>query len=98
VYLRTPADDALAREAGIVAVTRNLRTTTMIVRREAALPRIGWEVDAITLEELVLAYMANPSQSLILPPTRSIDGAQGQGNVGSAGDVGNAEYNEERVP
>jgi ABC-2 type transport system ATP-binding protein len=82
-------DDAQAREAGVVAVTRDRHQTTMIVRKEAALPRIGWEVGAITLEELVLAYMANPSQSLILPPK---DGAPERGTVG------NAERREERVP
>ncbi len=91
----TPADDALEREAGVVAVTRNGRQTTMIVRREAALPRIGWEVDAVTLEELVLAYMANPSQSLILPPTASMDAGQERQNTGN---VGTAEHREERVP
>jgi ABC-2 type transport system ATP-binding protein len=82
-------DDMLAREAGVVAVTHDRQQTTLIVRKEAALPRIGWEVDAITLEELVLAYMANPSQSLILPPKDSVP---------ERGTVGNAERREERVP
>jgi ABC-2 type transport system ATP-binding protein len=92
----TPAgDDTLAREAGVVAVTRDRHQTTMVVRREAALSRIGWEVGAITLEELVLAYMANPSQSLILPPTTSMVAGQVRANAGS---VGNAEKREERVP
>jgi ABC-2 type transport system ATP-binding protein len=91
----TTGDDALAREAGVVAVTRNRHQTTMIVRREAAVPRIGWEVGAITLEELVLAYMANPSQSLILPLTGSMDAGQERQNTG---DVGNTEHREERMP
>ncbi len=69
----TNGDDALAHEAGVVAVTRRGRQTTMIVRQEAALSWVGWEVQAITLEELVLAYLANPSQSLILP---LVDGGQ----------------------
>jgi ABC-2 type transport system ATP-binding protein len=88
----TPGDDELEREAGIVVVTRDRQQTTMIVRREAALPRIGWQVGPITLEELVLAYMANPSQSLILPPTAAMDGGQERGKAA------NAEHREERVP
>jgi ABC-2 type transport system ATP-binding protein len=91
----TDGDDALAREAGVVAVMHGSRETIMIVRREAALSWVGWEVGAITLEELVLAYMANPSQSLILPPTAALNGGQEQGNVES---VGTAEHREERVP
>jgi len=92
---QTTGDETLAREAGVVAVTRDRHQTTMVVRREAALPRIGWEVGAITLEELVLAYMANPSQSLILPPPTSMVAGQERANAGS---VGNAEKREERVP
>jgi ABC-2 type transport system ATP-binding protein len=91
----TAAGDALAREAGVVAVTRDRQQTTLMVRREAELPRIGWEVGAITLEELVLAYMANPSQRLILPPTAALDAGQERLNTG---DVGHAEHGEERVP
>jgi ABC-2 type transport system ATP-binding protein len=91
----TAGDDGLAREAGVVAVTRHRRQTTMIVRKEAALPHIGWQVDTITLEELVLAYMANPSQSLILPPTAVTDGSQERQRRGT---MGNAEHREERVP
>jgi ABC-2 type transport system ATP-binding protein len=90
----TGGDDAPAREAGVVAVTSDGRQTTMIVRKEAALPRIGWEVDTITLEELVLAYMANPSQRLILPPTAALNDGQERLNTG---DVGIAEHREEHV-
>jgi ABC-2 type transport system ATP-binding protein len=90
----TLADDGLAHEAGVVAVTRDRRQTTMIVRKEAALPRVGWQVDTMTLEELVLAYMANPSQSLILPPTAATDGGQERQRRGA---MGNAEPREERV-
>jgi ABC-2 type transport system ATP-binding protein len=63
----TNHDDALARESGVVAVTDSGWQTILIVRQEAALSWVGWEVQVITLEELVLAYLANPSQSLILP-------------------------------
>jgi ABC-2 type transport system ATP-binding protein len=91
----TSVDEPLARETGVIAVTRTRQQTTLIVRKEAALPRIGWEVDALTLEELVLAYMANPSQSLILPPTGSLDARQERRNTG---DVRNTERREERVP
>ena len=87
-------DDALAREPGVVAVTDSGQQTILIVRQEAALSWVGWEVQAITLEELVLAYLANPSQSLILP---SVDEASPE--HGTAGNAANrAEHREERVP
>jgi ABC-2 type transport system ATP-binding protein len=96
---QTAAEDALAREAGVVAVTRGGGQTTLIVRQEAELPRIGWEVGRITLEELVLAYMANPSQSLILPPAAALDGALDSGEVGRVGNAEHrAENREERAP
>ena len=91
-------DDALAREPGVVAVTDSGRQTILIVRKEAALSWVGWEVQAITLEELVLAYLANPSQSLILP---SVDEASPENGPeqGTAGNAANrAEHREERVP
>ena len=87
-------DDALAREPGVVAVTDSGRQTILIVRKEAALSWVGWEVQAITLEELVLAYLANPSQSLILP---SVDAAEPE-NGPKPRTAGNAANREERVP
>jgi ABC-2 type transport system ATP-binding protein len=87
-------DDALAREPGVVAVTNSGQQTTLIVRKEAALSWVGWEVQAITLEELVLAYLANPEPRLILP---SVDEAEPA--PGTAGKAANrAEHREERVP
>ena len=68
--------------------------TTLIVRKEAALSWVGWEVQAITLEELVLAYLANPEPRLILP---SVDEAEPAPRT--AGNAANrAEHREERVP
>ena len=94
----TDHDDPLAREAGVVTVTDSGRQTILIVRKAPALSWVGWEVQAITLEELVLAYLANPSQSLILP---SVDEASPENGPQprTAGKAANrAEQREERVP
>jgi len=91
-------DDALAREAGVVAVTDSGQQTILIVRKASALSWVGWEVQAITLEELVLAYLANPKPRLILP---SVDEAEpaNEPKPRTAGNAANrAEHREERVP
>ena len=91
-------DDALAREPGVVAVTDSGRQMILIVRKAPALSWVGWEVQAITLEELVLAYLANPSQSLILPSVDEASPEHGP-EQGTAGNAANrAEHREERVP
>jgi ABC-2 type transport system ATP-binding protein len=64
----TNNDDALAGESGVVSVTHSGRHTILIVRQENAVSWVGWEAQRVTLEELVLAYLATRSQqSLILP-------------------------------
>lgn len=94
----TEGDDALSREPGVVAVTDSGQQTILIVRKAPALSWVGWEAQAITLEELVLAYLANPEPRLILPSVDEAEPANGP-KPRTAGNAANrAEHREERVP
>jgi ABC-2 type transport system ATP-binding protein len=48
----------------VVSLEKGERETTMIVQMETNISRLGWEEHAVTLEELILAYMAHPAATL----------------------------------
>lgn len=51
----------------VVSLEKGEREITMIVQKETNISRLGWEEHAVTLEELILAYMANPAATLCFP-------------------------------
>jgi ABC-2 type transport system ATP-binding protein len=55
---------AFGRDATIVSVAQSERQTTLIVQAEMNISRLGWQEHSVTMEELILAYMANPSATL----------------------------------
>lgn len=56
------------RDATIVSVAHSERQTTLIVQAETNISRLGWQEQAVTMEELILAYMANPEAWLQTSP------------------------------
>jgi len=58
----------LDRVATIVSVAQSERQTTLIVQAETNISRLGWQEHTVTMEELILAYMANPSAVLPSSP------------------------------
>ena len=79
-------------------MTDSGRQTILIVRKASALSWVGWEVQAITLEELVLAYLANPKPRLILPSVDEAEPAHGLEQGTTLNAAHRAEHREERVP
>ena len=57
----------------VVQVSHTDRQTTMLVRSDAAITDPSWTVHAVGLEELVLAYLAEPSAGM-LPGPRPTEG------------------------
>jgi ABC-2 type transport system ATP-binding protein len=60
-------DTDLENDPAVVSLNRRERETTMIVQKEANINRLGWEGHSVTLEDLVLAYMAHPTTVLNSP-------------------------------
>jgi ABC-2 type transport system ATP-binding protein len=51
----------------VVSMEGGERQTSMIVQKEPNINLLGWEEHPVTLEELILAYMANPGVTLRSP-------------------------------
>ncbi len=52
------------RDPAIVSRSQNDRQITLVAQTDAKISRLGWTEHEVTLEELILAYMANPSASM----------------------------------
>jgi ABC-2 type transport system ATP-binding protein len=68
---RTDAE-GLAGVANVVQRTDTERQTTLFVRIEGPIPDPSWTVQDVALEELVLAYLGQPTKSA-LPGLRAVD-------------------------
>jgi ABC-2 type transport system ATP-binding protein len=55
---------AFTRDATIVSVAHDERDTTLVVQSQTNLRRLDWQERPVTMEELILAYMANPGATL----------------------------------
>ncbi|MDQ2715585.1 MAG: ABC transporter ATP-binding protein [Chloroflexota bacterium] len=51
-------------DPGVVSLERREREITMIVQKETNINRLGWQEHAVTLEDVILAYMAHPAVNL----------------------------------
>ncbi len=51
-------------DPAVVSRSQNDRQITLVIQTDTKLSRLGWTEHEITLEELILAYMANPSASM----------------------------------
>jgi ABC-2 type transport system ATP-binding protein len=70
--LSGPADEAdrIGQLFPVVQARKAGRRTSLLVRTAGALePPGGWESDDITLEELILAYLRDPSASILPGPS-----------------------------
>jgi len=59
------------RVAGVDVVVRSSHTdrqTTMLVRTDSGITDPSWTIHAVSLEELVLAYLAEPSAGMLPGP------------------------------
>ena len=61
-------DERVAGVDVVVQVSHTDRQTTMLVRSDAAITDPSWTVHAVGLEELVLAYLAEPSVGMLPGP------------------------------
>jgi ABC-2 type transport system ATP-binding protein len=66
-------DERVAGVDVVVQVSHTDRQTTMLVRSDAAITDPSWTVHTVGLEELVLAYLAEPSAGM-LPGPRPTEG------------------------
>lgn len=70
--LSGPAADAdrLGQRFAVIHARRAGRQAQLLVRTPGAghLPPPGWEAEGVTLEELVLAYLREPSAAKVLQP------------------------------
>ena len=58
-----------AADPAVVSARHAGRETALLVRRDGATPPAGWRSEPVSLEELVLAYLANPAAGAPPPPT-----------------------------
>ena len=58
-----------AADPTVVSARHSGRETALLVRRDGATPPSGWRSEPVSLEELVLAYLANPAAGAPPPST-----------------------------
>ena len=89
-----PRTDADPAGGEVISSSRTTRQTTLLVR--GALPELGpgWQVVEPDLEEIVLAYLANPEAgtgTTAAPPTGAEGGPGSEGGPGTDGAPGSEE-------